>query len=159
MNMKQKLVSPVLMWLIVVSGLLIVFYFVSPRFIFPRNIYASFLIIPAILYWMYFFIGAIIVHRRAPYSVDKIDHLVTSGVYDKVRHPIYSADIALCWSIFFFYPDVRFLIGAHWLMFVLLYWMEREERSLIEKFGNEYLIYKDRVPKLIPRMRSARDKN
>ena len=159
MNIKQKLVSPVLMWLIVISGLFVVFYFISPRFVFPPNMFTSLLIVPAFLYWIYFFIGAMIVHHKAPYSVDKIDKLVTGGVYNKVRHPIYSADIVLCWSIFFFYPDVRFLIGAHWLMFVLLFWMEREERSLIEKFGDEYLAYKNRVPKLFPKMRFVRDKN
>lgn len=148
---KQKLVSPVLMWLIVIVGILIVFWLVPARFVFPRNMLASFLIFPAMIYWLYFFIGAVKVHRRAPLSADKIDKLVTEGVYAKVRHPIYSADIILGWAIFFFYPDVRLLIGAHWLMFVLLFWMRREEKALIEKFGNEYLQYMRRVPKIFPK--------
>lgn len=148
---KQKLVSPVLMWLIVIVGILIVFWLVPARFVFPRNMFTSFLIFPAIIYWLYFFIGAVKVHRQAPLSVDKIDKLVTEGVYAKVRHPIYSADIILGWAIFFFYPDVRLLIGAHWLMFVLLFWMRREEKALIEKFGNEYLEYMRRVPKIFPK--------
>lgn len=151
MNFKKKLVSPVLMWTIVISGLLIIFWLVPARFVFARNIFTSFLILPAIAYWLYFFIGAILVHRQAPLSADKIDKLIVNGVYKKVRHPIYSADIILGWSIFFFYPDVRFLLGAHLLMFVLLFWMRLEERALIEKFGNQYLEYMKQVPKIFPK--------
>lgn len=140
------------MWLIVAVGVVIVFRLVPARFVFPRNMFTSFLILPAIIYWMYFFIGAVRVHRQAPFSVDKIDKLVTEGVYAKVRHPIYSADIVLDWAIFFFYPDVRFLIGASWLTVVLLFWMNREEKALIEKFGSEYLEYMRSVPKMFPKL-------
>jgi protein-S-isoprenylcysteine O-methyltransferase Ste14 len=151
MNIKQKSVSPALMWLVVAVGIFAVFQLVPARFIFPRNMFTSFLMFPATIYWLYFFIGAVRVHRQAPLSADKIDKLVTEGVYAKVRHPIYSADIILGWSIFFFYPDVRFLVSAHWLMFVLLFWMQREEKALIEKFGSEYLEYMKRVPKMFPK--------
>ncbi len=89
MNIKQKLVSPVLMWLIVIVGIFIVFQLVSAHFVFPRNMFTSIIIFPAIVYWLYFFIGAAKVHRKAPLSVDKIDKLVKEGVYAKVRHPIY----------------------------------------------------------------------
>lgn len=149
---KQKLVSPVLMWLIVIIGILVVFWLVPARFVFPQNMFTSFLIFPVAIYWLYFFIGAVKVHRKAPLSVDKIDKLVMDGVYAKVRHPIYSADIILGWAIFFFYPDVRLLIGAHWLMFVLLFWMRREEKALTEKFGAEYQEYMRRVPKVFPKL-------
>ena len=151
MNLNQKLVSPVLMWLIVMMGVITVFQFVSPRFVFARNMFTSAFIFPAILYWLYFFIGAIQVHRKAPLSADKVDTLVTSGVYNKVRHPIYSADIILGWAIFFLYPDVRFLISAHLLMFVLLFWVRLEEKALVAKFGNQYLEYTSRVPKIFPK--------
>lgn len=139
------------MWLIVMAGFLLVFKLVPARFVFPRNMFTSFLILPAMAYWLYFLIGALRVHRKAPLSADKIDKLVTEGVYAKVRHPIYSADIILGWSFFFLYPDVRFLLGAHWLMFVFLFWMKREEKALIEKFGAEYLEYMKRVPKMFPK--------
>jgi len=152
MNIKQKSVSPILMWLIVAGGIFIIFQLVPARFVWPRNMFTSALIFPAAFYWLYFFLGAIKVHRQAPLSANKINKLVTTGVYAQVRHPIYSADIILGWSIFFFYPDVRFLIGAHWLMFVLLFWMRREERALTEKFGAEYLEYMHRVPKIFPKV-------
>lgn len=154
MNIKQKLVSPVLMWAIIAAGIFLAFQFAPARFVFPKNIFTSFLIIPAVAYWLYFFVGAVRVHRKAPLSVDGINRLITQGVYGKVRHPIYSADIVLMWSLFFFYPDVRLLLGAHWLMFVMLFWMWREERSLTEKFGEEYVSYMARVPKMFPKFRN-----
>jgi protein-S-isoprenylcysteine O-methyltransferase Ste14 len=152
MNIKHKIVSPVLMWLIVLIGFFGIEYFVPARFVFSRSIFLKAWIVPAFLYWLYFFFGAISVHYKAPLSADKIDKLITWGVYAKMRHPIYSADIILGWSIFFFYPDVRFLIGAHWMMFVLLFWMRREEQVLIEKFGDEYRAYISRVPKIFPKL-------
>ncbi|EKE21651.1 MAG: isoprenylcysteine carboxyl methyltransferase [uncultured bacterium] len=152
MSLKQKLVSPVLMWLIVIIGIFIVFQFVPFRLVFARNMFTSALILPAFLYWLYFLVGAILVHHKAPLSVDKIDKLVTEGVYNKVRHPIYSADIILGWAIFFLYPDVRFLISAHLLMFVLLFWISLEEKALIKKFGNQYLEYMGRAPKIFPKL-------
>lgn len=151
MNINKKLVSPVLMWIIIMSGLIVVFQIVPARFVWSRNIFTTLLIFPAVCWWLYFFIGALRVHRKAPVSADKIDKLVTEGVYGKVRHPIYSADIVLGWSLFFFYPDVRFLICAHLLMFVLLLWIRMEEKALTEKFGNQYLEYKRKVPKLFPK--------
>jgi protein-S-isoprenylcysteine O-methyltransferase Ste14 len=151
MNTKQKLVSPVLMWLIVIAGIYAAFQTVPSGFIYPRNMFTSFFIIPAVAYWSYFFAGAVLVHRKAPLSADKIDRLVTEGVYGKVRHPIYSADILLSWSVSLFYPDARFFLSALWLTCVLLFWMDREERALSEKFGQEYLDYMSRVPKMFPK--------
>lgn len=143
--------SPVLMWLIILIGLFVDFQLVPARLMWSRNLFTSLFIIPALGWWLYFFIGAIKIHRNAPLSANKIDRLVTSGVYGKVRHPIYSADIVLGWSLFFFHPDVRFLIGAHLAMFVFLFWIWLEEKALIEKFGDQYLKYKRKVPKLFPR--------
>ncbi|HCU71066.1 MAG TPA: hypothetical protein DIC35_04955, partial [Candidatus Moranbacteria bacterium] len=89
---------------------------------------------------------------KAPLSADAIDRLVTEGVYEKVRHPIYSADIVLAWSIFFFYPDVRIFASVLWLTLVMSVWMKIEEKALIEKFGREYEGYRLRVPKIFPKL-------
>jgi protein-S-isoprenylcysteine O-methyltransferase Ste14 len=140
------------MWLAVVAGIFLIFWLLPAGHVFSRSIFTSFLIFPAIAYWLYFFIGAVRVHRKAPQSADKIDRIVREGVYAKVRHPIYAADIILGWSIFFFYPDFRFMISAYWLTCVLLYWMNLEERVLIDKFGDQYLEYIRRVPKFFPKL-------
>lgn len=151
--MKRKFVSPILMWGIIATLIALVFHFVRPRFVFPVGTYGKVVLFLAACYWLYFFLGAIWVHRQAASNAEKIKKIIKTGVYAKVRHPIYSADIFLAWGIFFFYPDVRFLLSAHLLMFVMLFWMRLEEKALAEKFGKDYEHYLASVPKIVPILR------
>ena len=99
---------------------------------------------------MYFFINAINIHRKAAFSVASIDKIVKSGVYSKVRHPIYSADIILAIGVFFIFPTLNVLISIIWLAVILIIWMNLEEKALILKFGKEYKEYKKKVPMFFP---------
>ncbi|OGI16836.1 MAG: hypothetical protein A3J63_00010 [Candidatus Moranbacteria bacterium RIFCSPHIGHO2_02_FULL_40_12b] len=146
---KQKFVSPVLMWIIVIIGVFVSFRFFPQTEIFPRNPITSFLIVPAGIYWLYFFVGALRVHKKAALSAEKIDKVVTSGIYQIVRHPIYSADIILAWGIFFHWPYLKILLSVIWLTLVLIFWMRLEEKALAEKFGEEYSNYKKNVPMFV----------
>lgn len=140
------------MWAIVGTGAALSFLIFPSEDIFTPTIFTSYLIIPAILYWLYFFIGAMIVHRKAPRSVRSIDKIVKEGVYQRVRHPIYSADIVLVWGIFSHWPSHRALASVVWLAIVLFFWMRLEEKGLTEKFGSDYLEYKKQAPMVVPRM-------
>lgn len=74
--------------------------------------------------------------------------LITSGCYGIVRHPLYlfSMLFLLCnpvmtssWLILTLFSFIYFIIGA------LI-----EERRLLQEFGYEYQLYRQRVPFLIP---------
>ncbi len=78
--------------------------------------------------------------------------LATTGIYGRVRHPLYIAGIL----IFTFQPyitrnmlvisalaDVYFILGA----FI-------EEKRLLKAFGEEYRDYMKRVPRFLPRIRA-----
>jgi protein-S-isoprenylcysteine O-methyltransferase Ste14 len=75
--------------------------------------------------------------------------LVDSSIYAIVRHPQYLGGIL---SIFVTTP----LLYPHWLFAILgipgvviLYWSTREEeKRLIERFGNDYRSYMQRVPRM-----------
>ena len=73
--------------------------------------------------------------------------VVSTGIYAVVRHPQYTGGI---YSIFLttllWYPHWLFaLLGA--IGVILIYLSTRQEdKHLIEKFGDEYLDYKNRVP-------------
>ena len=77
--------------------------------------------------------------------------LVTSGPYHYVRHPMYLGGFVFLIS--------QSLVAATWLLFltalatVALFYSQigKEERMLIEKFGDEYREYMKRTPKFIPR--------
>jgi len=74
--------------------------------------------------------------------------LVDSGVYSIVRHPQYLAGVLISLAV----P----LISQHWLVVVLgliaapLYYLYTydEEKKVIEKFGDAYKEYMERVPRM-----------
>ncbi len=78
--------------------------------------------------------------------------MVTSGVYSRVRHPIYFADIVLAWGAFIVFPTWKVPFSVLWLTAVLASWMRLEEAALEKKFGRQYKKYKSRVPMFLPRL-------
>jgi len=147
----SRFVTPVLMWTIVIIGVLIIFNYIEDEQIFKQNLFSYLLFAVALIYWLYFFISSLGVHKEAVFSASKISRVVKSGVYGKVRHPIYSSDIILGIGIFFLFPYLKVLISVIWLILVLFIWMKLEENALIQKFGDEYRNYKKEVPMVIPK--------
>jgi protein-S-isoprenylcysteine O-methyltransferase Ste14 len=82
------------------------------------------------------------------------DHtLITSGPYRWVRHPMYTAVIALFVAIFLL--TANWFIGLGGLLMVLAVILTRtpkEEAMLLETFGNAYQEYMQRTPRYIPRV-------
>jgi len=74
--------------------------------------------------------------------------VVDSGIYAVIRHPMYLSGILLFISLI--------LLSQHWLSLIfgipiVIYFylnMGKEERSSIEKFGDEYKDYMKRVPRM-----------
>lgn len=83
--------------------------------------------------------------------------LVTWGPYEWVRNPLYAGNfiMGLGWTI---------MVGWQWVAvfaaaFILLYCLTiipAEEDFLAEKFGDEYRLYKEKVPSLLPFPRKGR---
>jgi protein-S-isoprenylcysteine O-methyltransferase Ste14 len=76
-------------------------------------------------------------------------HLVQSGAYAIVRHPIYSGIIIGMFGVAFYYSN---WIGLLFAVAVLIFFdlkSRREEAWLVEKYP-EYPAYRTRVHKLIP---------
>ncbi|MBQ7928213.1 MAG: isoprenylcysteine carboxylmethyltransferase family protein [Methanobrevibacter sp.] len=84
----------------------------------------------------------------------KANQLVTTGVYSKVRHPIYAAFLyAITGSILIF--DNVFL-----LVLPVIYWYiltvvikNTEEKWLIGLYGDYYILYSRKVNRFIPRVK------
>ncbi len=79
--------------------------------------------------------------------------LVTGGPYARVRHPRY-VEFALAIFAFCLMANylTLYLVCALWvaaIYFIVLL----EERELVERFGEEYEVYRRRVPRFAPRFK------
>lgn len=140
------------MWLIVILGVALILWLVPTEEVFAQNALAYILVIPAVLYWMYFFSLSVYINRQAYLSAAKTEKLIQHGIYGVVRHPIYASDIVLAWGMFLFWPRLGVLVSAAWLTLVMFYWMRLEERVLTDKFGGDYKEYKKKVPMFLPKI-------
>ncbi len=74
--------------------------------------------------------------------------LVTSGLYARVRHPMYLGALLFLWATPVLYAlDLLLCILA---TLYLIFGMYVEERRLLAGFGSAYESYRSRVPALIP---------
>jgi len=94
--------------------------------------------------------------KGTPVPFNPPPKLVTSGPYAYVRNPMY-------FGAFLTMLGVGILLSSLSLVFIfmpllvrLIAWMVRaiEEPELEKRLGRDYLVYKKRVPRFIPRVRS-----
>ncbi len=84
-------------------------------------------------------------HKQAHEESGKIEAIVNTGVFSKIRHPLYLSIIAMNIGIALaFGVMVTFILALltiiHWVLTAL-----KEEEALMEKFPAEYQKYKQRV--------------
>jgi protein-S-isoprenylcysteine O-methyltransferase Ste14 len=78
--------------------------------------------------------------------------LITSGVYSRIRHPMYSSLFVLGIAQMLFLPN--WIVGpSYFVGFGVLYLfrIKAEERMMLDRFGAEYENYARRSGRLIPR--------
>lgn len=78
--------------------------------------------------------------------------LVTTGVYKKIRHPMYSAH--LIWAIAQTLLLQNWIAGPTFLITNLLLYIRRiprEEAMMIKEFGSEYKSYIEKTGRIIPK--------
>jgi protein-S-isoprenylcysteine O-methyltransferase Ste14 len=138
------------MWLIILIGVALSLLFISWQKMFADNVLSFVLFFLAAIYWLIIFIAAWSVHCQAIRNTAEIDKIISTGIYRRVRHPMYSGDIILAWGFFLAFPYLSVLIGVLWLTVILLFWARLEEKAMTKKFGQTYLKYKSETPMLIP---------
>jgi protein-S-isoprenylcysteine O-methyltransferase Ste14 len=87
----------------------------------------------------------------------KSRQLVTGGPYALCRNPLYLFSFLLVAGVILLFQNiiVFLLLGVFFPAFHLLA-IDREERNLAGVFGNDYLAYCRRVPRLLPALRNWR---
>ena len=79
--------------------------------------------------------------------------LITSGPYQFIRHPIYTAFILILGSVLLI--SANWLIGLAWLGMTVLEVASRvgfEEALMLEYFGDQYREYTKKTGRLLPRL-------
>ncbi|NOZ58939.1 MAG: isoprenylcysteine carboxylmethyltransferase family protein [Euryarchaeota archaeon] len=79
------------------------------------------------------------------------DRLVTSGLYARVRHPMYLGALLFIWAT----PELRALDALLYTLatLYLAFGIWIEERRLLARHGSAYEDYRSRVPAIFPRLR------
>jgi methanethiol S-methyltransferase len=76
--------------------------------------------------------------------------LQITGIHKYVRHPLYLGTFIFIWGLFILIPNRAMLITDVVITVYTLIGMHFEEQKLISEFGEQYKLYKSRVPKIIP---------
>ena len=107
------------------------------------------LVVDAVTSVMFF--AAIILMGKAFGQIHRAQsELVTDGLYAYVRHPQYSALFLLIVSLLIQWPALLSWLMAPILFVSYLRLARREEREMIDKFGERYLAYRAITPAFIP---------
>ncbi len=83
----------------------------------------------------------------------KQDKLMVEGIYKYLRHPQYVGFLMITLGLNVMWLTIITLVM--WPLLALLYWRlaKMEDKDMEEKFGEEFLEYKRKVPGFIPRLR------
>jgi len=76
--------------------------------------------------------------------------LITHGIYRFIRHPQYSGFALMIIGFLVQWPTIITLIMAPVLLIMYSRLAKKEEKKMVELFGDRYLDYREQVPAFIP---------
>ncbi len=83
-------------------------------------------------------------------NFEKTTQLVTSGIYQFIRHPLYSSLLLLNWGVFWKIPSPIGLFLALCATGFLIATAKADEGECVQVFGNAYKEYMNRSKMFIP---------
>lgn len=86
----------------------------------------------------------------ALFEFEKTTRLVETGLYRRIRHPLYGSLIFLSWGIFLKHPSYFLLVVS--LFSTVMYYMTalKDEKECIVYFGDRYIDYMTRTKMFVP---------
>ena len=76
--------------------------------------------------------------------------LEIGGLHRYMRHPLYAGTLLFMWSLFLIFPYLSNLIACVVNTLYVLIGITLEERKLVLEYGDQYVLYAKKTPKLIP---------
>ncbi|MFX1367224.1 MAG: isoprenylcysteine carboxylmethyltransferase family protein [Promethearchaeota archaeon] len=100
-------------------------------------------------YW----IGKSLAERYSDRLQIQEDHtLITSGPYGRIRHPIYASAIYFLGALVLVSGNFLFLIILIIVIPGIYRRLKKEERMMVDQFGDEYLEYMKRTGRIFPKI-------
>jgi protein-S-isoprenylcysteine O-methyltransferase Ste14 len=81
---------------------------------------------------------------------ERTTELVSNGVYEHIRHPLYSSLLLLNWGVFFKDPSISGGILAAMATIFLLLTAKMDEAECLQTFGERYASYMQHTRMFIP---------
>ncbi|MFA6364876.1 MAG: isoprenylcysteine carboxylmethyltransferase family protein [Candidatus Paceibacterota bacterium] len=150
--MISRFVNPFILWTFIVLGGAAIFFGFDANVVLLRTSLSCGVFMLTLMYWLLLVIRAVRGNVNVVRSVAGVKSLVKTGIYTRVRHPIYSADIVLVWGIFFITSSFPMFLTALWVTLVMILWARLEEEYLMKRFKAAYVGYCAQTPMLIPRV-------
>ncbi len=89
----------------------------------------------------------------ADMRTDRKAELVTSGIYSRIRHPLYLATVLVFSAIALIYPFPAVIIFSLCIISYTMIGAYFEEKKLVKHYGDEYLEYKKNAGFILPKLR------
>jgi protein-S-isoprenylcysteine O-methyltransferase Ste14 len=80
----------------------------------------------------------------------KNNSIVTTGLYQYMRHPLYVGLIMLAFGLSAVFYDESRLMLSSLLALILNYKAKKEEEAMLAKHGDEYQTYMNEVSRFVP---------
>ena len=90
--------------------------------------------------------------RRAFAQACRMNRLVTSGPYNRIRHPQYLGFISITLAAVLLWPTIAMLMTLIVVAIACVLLARRDEREAELRFGQEYRRYAERTPGFIPHL-------
>jgi protein-S-isoprenylcysteine O-methyltransferase Ste14 len=85
------------------------------------------------------------------YEARNQERLVTDGIYRYMRHPQYTGIYLAIFGQLIHWPTIPTLLLFPVIVFAYYVLARKEERGVLERYGDEYRYYMKRVPMFFPR--------
>lgn len=134
---KIKLIIPV-----IYAALSIAFFVFSwPAFIMTQHFLGVTITLTAFTFWL-----VARVQLGNSFSIaPKANGLVQSGIYSKLRHPVYYFSILAVAGLVIYVWSPLGMLPLIALVLLEIYRIRKEEAVLTQNYGNEYLVYKSKT--------------
>jgi protein-S-isoprenylcysteine O-methyltransferase Ste14 len=160
MQQEGYLLSVLLMSWFITSVVLPIFYlatdwFARFDFYLPKGAYYAGVLLFVFTLWLLWRAHTDLARSwSAVVQIKRDQQLVTEGIYTHVRHPIYSAH--LLWGaaqVLLIHNWLCVFVGFALIVAIMSLRIPREEKLLLEQYGEEYRSYMQRTGALLPRLR------